>query len=286
LDNRSPGVGYIVVIIAAFLWAVSGSASKFLFNEGISPFQLVQLRTTIGAGVLCLWLLIRDPFLLKIAGRDLIYFLILGVALAGLQFTYFYAISKIQVAAAILLQYQAPIFIALYGIAFSFEKITPKVMIALLGAIFGCYLVVGAQSIDLLSLNRAGILAGISSAICFAWYSVSSEYGMRKYKPWSVLFYALIFAAVFWNIFHPPLEAFRNKYNAWQWWWIFFISVFGTIIPFGLYNEGINRIRATLQVFPGRWNRSLRGLSPISFSMSVWVSFRPLERGWLLVQSF
>jgi len=28
LDNRSPGVGYIVVIIAALLWAVSGSASK------------------------------------------------------------------------------------------------------------------------------------------------------------------------------------------------------------------------------------------------------------------
>jgi drug/metabolite transporter (DMT)-like permease len=172
-------------------------------------------------------------------------------ALAGLQFTYFYAISKIQVAAAILLQYQAPIFIALYGIVFSFEKITARVMVALLGAIFGCYLVVGAQSIDLLSLNRAGILAGISSAICFAWYSITSEYGMRKYKPWSVLFYALFFAAVIWNIFHPPLEAFRHKYNIWQWWWILFISVFGTIIPFGLYNEGINRIRATCASISG-----------------------------------
>ena len=265
MDSRSPNIGYLVVIIAAFLWAVSGSAAKFLFNEGVSPFQLVQLRTTIGAGVLFFWLLIKDPILLKIAGRDFIYFLTLGMALAGLQFFYFYAISKIQVAAAILLQYQGLVFIALYGIVFSFERITTRIIIAILGAIIGCYLVLGAQSIDLLSLNRAGILAGMASAICFAWYSVSSEYGMRKYKPWSVLFYAILFAAVIWNIFYPPFEAFRNKYNVWEWWWILFVGIFGTIIPFGLYNVGINRIRATSASISGTMEPIFAGVLSFIF---------------------
>jgi drug/metabolite transporter (DMT)-like permease len=266
LDNRSSGIGYIVVIIAALLWAVSGSASKFLFNEGVSPFQLVQLRTTIGSSALCLWFLISDPTLLRITGRDLLYFLFLGAALAGLQFTYFYAISKIQVAAAILLQYQAPIFVALYGIVFSFEKITARVMVALLGAIFGCYLVVGAQTIDLLSLNRAGILAGISSAICFAWYSITSEYGMRKYKPWSVLFYALFFAAVIWNIFHPPLEAFRHKYNMW----------FLLDCTMRESTEFAQHVPAFLVLR----NRSLRGLFLIFFSMNAWTSCRHSVQRW------
>jgi len=46
----SPRRGYFYVILAALLWGVSGSSSKFLFNAGISPYQLVQLRISIAAG--------------------------------------------------------------------------------------------------------------------------------------------------------------------------------------------------------------------------------------------
>ena len=35
-DSRSSGLGYIFVILAAILWAMSGTASKFLFQSGLS----------------------------------------------------------------------------------------------------------------------------------------------------------------------------------------------------------------------------------------------------------
>jgi drug/metabolite transporter (DMT)-like permease len=161
------------------------------------------------------------------------------------QFTYLFAISRINVAAAILLQYLAPSFIALHAVIFLRERLSIATTGALLGATCGCYLVVGAYNLDLLALNLTGILSGILSAVTFAWYSIHGEYGMRRYAPWTVLFYALFFAGIVWNLFYPPLEAFRHDYTLVEWGWIFYIGICGTLLPFGLYLEGVNYIRST-----------------------------------------
>ncbi len=238
--------GYTFVILAALLWGVSGSSAKYLFNSGVTPFQLVQLRLTIAVGTLFFWLLLRSPARLKIARQDILYFALFGTVGMGLcQFTYLFAISRIHVAAAILLQYLAPSFIALYAVVFARERLRWPTLVALLGATCGCYLVVGAYTLDLLTMNLAGILSGVLSAVTFAWYSIHGEYGMRRYDPWTVLFYALLFAGLVWNIFYPPLEAFRQDYKLLEWGWILYIGVFGTLLPFGLYLQGVNYIRAT-----------------------------------------
>ena len=238
--------GYLYVILAALMWGLSGSSAKFLFKSGITPYQLVQLRLTISTMILFIWLLIRNPILLKIARKDILYFMLFGtVGMAGVQFTYLFTISKIKVAAAILLQYLAPSFIAIHSVVFMREKLAPATITALLGATFGCYLVVGAYNLDILTMNIVGIISGILSAITFAWYSINGEYGMRRYNPWTVLFFALFFGALVWNVLHPPLEAFMNAYSPIQWFWILYIGVLGTLVPFGLYLEGINLIRST-----------------------------------------
>ncbi len=238
--------GYLYVLTAAFMWGVSGSSAKFLFNSGITPYQLVQLRLTISTGLLFLWLLIRHRSLLKIDRKDILYFVLFGtVGMAGVQFTYLFTISKIKVAAAILLQYLAPSFIAIHSVVFMRDKLSPVTVMALVGTTFGCYLVVGAYNLEILSMNIVGIISGILSAITFAWYSVHGEYGMRRYNPWTVLFFALFFGALVWNVLHPPLEAFMHAYSLVQWAWILYIGVLGTLVPFGLYLEGINLIRST-----------------------------------------
>ena len=238
--------GYLYVILAAVLWGVSGSSAKFLFNSGISPFQLVQLRLTIAAIGLLAWLLIRKPALLRIARGDIWYFALFGIAgMGACQFTYLYAISKIKVAAAILLQYLAPSFIAVHAVVFSRDRLSLSTVVALAGATLGCYFVVGAYNLELLSMNQAGVVSGILSAVAFAWYSIHGEYGMRRYSPWTVLFYAIFFAALVWNLLHPPLEAFFHPYTAAEWGWILYIGIMGTLLPFGLYLEGVNLIRST-----------------------------------------
>ncbi|NLI80488.1 MAG: EamA family transporter [Deltaproteobacteria bacterium] len=241
-----PRTGYLYVVMAATLWAVSGSSGKFLFQTGVTPFELVQLRVTLASAFLFAWLTLRDRALLRIAPKDIPYFISLGVlGMAMVQFTYFYTISKIHVAIAILLEYLAPTFIALHAVLIAKERLTPWMVAAVAASTIGCYLAVGAYNLDLLSMNLEGILSGIASAIAFAWYAIQGEKGMRRYHPWTVLFHAILCAAVFWNIAFPPLRAFLRPYTPIQWGWILYIALLGTAVPFGLYLQGINLIRST-----------------------------------------
>jgi len=246
VGRQKAKLGYLYVAIAAVLFAISGTSSKFLFHSGITPYQLIQLRTTLAFICLLIWLYLRHSALLKISLTDLPYFLALGVlGIGAAQFLYLFAISKINVAAAILLHYTGPVFVALYAVLVQRQKIGIVSIFAIFGTLVGCFFVVGAYDLQLLALNRIGIISGLLAAISFAIYSVLSEYGMRKYTPWTVLLYGMLFAALMWNVLHPPLEALLHRYSAVQWGWIFFIGICGTIFPFGLYFEGIKRIRPT-----------------------------------------
>ncbi|MEJ2097845.1 MAG: EamA family transporter [Deltaproteobacteria bacterium] len=238
--------GYLFAAAAALLWASSGTAAKFLFNSGMSPFQLVQLRITVSVVLLFGWMAFFRPKLLIISRSDIFYFAVLGIfGIAAVQFFYLFAISKINVAAAILLEYLAPVLIALYTAIFLREKLSGYVITAIGGAVAGCYLVVGAYNLDILALKGIGILSGLGSAAAFAWYTVHGEHGMRRYDPWTVLFYSSFFALIAWNILYPPLKAFIQPYSLQNWLWIAYISILGTAVPFGLYYEGVNLIRST-----------------------------------------
>jgi drug/metabolite transporter (DMT)-like permease len=125
------------------------------------------------------------------------------------------------------------------------EKPTFQKIAALFLAFVGCFLVVGGYNLALLQMNLLGILGGLTSAITFAGYSLLGERAMHRYKPWTVLFYALAFAAVTWHVFYPPFTYLGAGYSSAQWGWIFYISIVGTILPFGLFFAGINHIRST-----------------------------------------
>lgn len=245
MPSRTSTLGYLCITLAAVLWAVSGTSAKFLFHSGVSPFQLVQLRMVIASAALAGTFAAFRPALLKIECRDLPYLMLLGMAMAALQFTYLFTISKIHVAAAILLQYLGPVLIAGYVAAGRREHLSAATLTALFGATSGCYLVVGAYHLDMLALNRIGILSGLASAVAFAAYSLLGEFGARKYSAWTLLTYASGFGAICWNLLHPPFEAFRHAYTAASWGWILYIGVLGTAVPFGLYLKGVALVRAT-----------------------------------------
>lgn len=237
--------GYLSVMAAALMWASSGTAGKALFGTGITPFELVQVRVTVATCLLAVFLGLWSRDLLRIRKADIVYFCLLGVTMAAVQVTYFYSISKIKVAAAVFLQYLSPLIVAFVSIAFLKERITGLKILALGLSLFGSYLVVGGYRLELLEMNKIGILVALLSACCFAGYSLLGEKGMHRYSPWTVLFYAMFFAAVCWHIFYAPFKYLWAGYGARQWAWMAYISVVGTLMPFGLYFVGVNYIRST-----------------------------------------
>ncbi len=243
--SSSAGFGYFYIALSSVLFAISGTASKFLFNEGVTPYQLVQIRTVLASAVLLAWLAFVNPASLRISVRSLPRFIVLGFVLAATMFTYFYAISKIQVAAAILLQYQSPMLVAGYALAFNRERHSAATLAAIAGSGLGCYLAVGAYTLDLLSLNMAGIIGGLAAAAFLACYTVLSESALRNYRPWTVLFYAAFFSAVACNLLLTPFEGLTRSYSTVQWFWILFIGIVGTAVSLGLYNKGLRLVRST-----------------------------------------
>ena len=270
---RRPRSGYLLAALAALFWASSGTAAKYLFLNGVTAYELVQMRTTLAAGIVFAWLAFRDRSLLAVERRDLPYFVTLGVGLAAVQFTYLFAISRIQVAAAILIQYQAPLFVALYTLIVLRVNLPPVVFAAMAGSLFGCWLVVGGYNLDLPALNRVGLLSALASAVTFAWYTVRCEYGMQRYPPWTVVFYGLLFAAVTWNILHPPLTGFLKPSGAAQWGCVLVVGFLGTVLAFICYNEGINRIGATRASITAT-------LEPITAGLIAWLLLGEAMEPW------
>ena len=76
--------GYLYILIGATLWGVSSVVAKSLFNIGLPPAELVQIRLTLATLTLLLILLLFDRKRITISLKDLPYFLVLGfVGVAG-----------------------------------------------------------------------------------------------------------------------------------------------------------------------------------------------------------
>jgi len=238
--------GYLSVVVASIMWASSATAGKALFEAGMAPFELVQIRVTLSTAILAALLVASSKGLPRIKIKDLGTFLLIGaVFMAMVQGTYFFAISKIEVAAAILLQDLAVVLVAIFSVCFWNERMTTSKLIALIMALCGCYMVVGGYDLDMIGMNRMGIMGGLASAVCLAGYTLVGEGAMHRYTPVTILFYALAFSTLTWHIIYPPFHYVSAGFTPSQWEWILYIAVVGTIIPFGLFFVGVNYIRST-----------------------------------------
>jgi drug/metabolite transporter (DMT)-like permease len=194
--------------------------------------------------------------------NDLPYFMILGfVGVAGMQFTYYYTISKIHVGPAILIQYLFPVWVTLYAFFFQKQPFHKEKIASLLLAVLSCYLVVGGYQIDLLRLNRIGIASGIVSSLFNAFYTLYGEKGLKKYDPWTLILYGFGFGAVFYWILISPMKVIAEGYSFKIWMAFFYIAIFSTLIPFGLYFKGIERIRATRASITATWEPVVAGMT-------------------------
>jgi drug/metabolite transporter (DMT)-like permease len=235
------------VLAAALLWASCAVVGKSLFALGVTPGALVQARCTLGVVALGLALAVHDRRLLAVPLRDLpVLALLGGVGLAAVQTCYFQAISAIQVAAAILLQYSSTLLVLVFSVLFLKEKLTSGKIAAFLLAVAGCFLVAGGYDVQLARLNGAGIVWGLAAAVAFAAYSLLGARLMGRLHAITVLFYALAFAALSLNFVAPPLGfapfLSREPVTAGK---LVYVALFGTVAPFGLYFAGVKLLGAS-----------------------------------------
>ena len=233
--------GFLLVLTAAFFWALSGTLAKMMFHNDISPYQLVQVRMFWSGILLWIYLRVKNKELLKIDKEDLMYFIIIGIpGLALLQFTYLFSISQTNVATAIFLQYFAPIFIMIYVLLRKQEEWSTAKIITLILAFIGCFLILfGGENFGL-AVNLPGLISGFGSAITFAFYTIYSKKGLKKYNALTILTYGLLFGSVLWSLIIPPWKVFVQGYDFKTYLFFLWIVLFSSILPYSLYTKGIS----------------------------------------------
>jgi drug/metabolite transporter (DMT)-like permease len=262
----SPWRGYILVMLAATLWGTAGTLAKYMMTQAVPPQVLAEMRVTIAAGLLFVIFWIRNRSILQIRWQTLPYMFVLGiVGIAGVTYSYYYAISKTNVATAILLQYTAPAFIMLFAVLFQHEPFSLNKVLALCLAFIGCFLVVGGYNVTIFETTKAGMVAGLASAGFFAFYSLYAEYGLKRYPAWTLLFYGFTTASLFWWCLHPPWKVFAAQYPLRIWGLFIGLGIFSTLVPFALYFSGIRYIRATRASITGMLEPVVGGIAAYLF---------------------
>lgn len=232
--------GFLFVIVAATMWGISGTVAKFMFNNNVSPFDLVQLRLAFSFLILLTYLLVADRKSLYVPKQDWPYMAIFGFfGVAAVQFTYLFTISQTNVATAIFLQYLAPAFVLIYGVLRGKEKLAALNGSALILALAGGYLIVRGNLSGGLAINSLGLASGIASAISFAFYTVYGKRGLDTYKPWTLLAWGFGVGALVWGLYKAPWLTLMN-YNWHTWLFFLYIAIFATILPFGFFFKGLN----------------------------------------------
>jgi drug/metabolite transporter (DMT)-like permease len=245
-SQKSAAVGRWLVFAATFFWASTATLARFVFRDRhVPPLTVVELRLSIAAIVLFVYLLLRRRESLKIRRADLGYFLLLGIfGVAAVQGSYYVSISRLGIGLAILIQYLAPTLIV------AFELLRGRwvgwtMLIAVLLATGGTALLVGGVHPEAAHATPLNWAISFSSAFIFAFYILYSKRGLARYAPETVLLYTFAIAAAFWAIVTPPWRILAAGYSP-QLWAIFLaLGIFSTLVPFGLFYSGLRRLPAS-----------------------------------------
>lgn len=266
--NPHPVRGYLFIAAATFFWGLSAAMGRAVFTgrvdfaghlvPRIDPVMIAQGRTTISLLVLAPVLLLRNPAALRISGRSLMQFSLLGIlGVAASNYFYYLAIERTSVATAIVLQYVAPVWVLLYMVVRRLQRPTGRRLLGVLLAVAGCALAVGFFSgrpsfpwlgLSGVEFSTVGVLAAEMAAISFAFYNVYAQHLLQSIDRWTVLTYALLWSAAFWIVVNPPWKIVALHYTCSQWVFLAIFSMTSMLIPFSFYFAGLQHLDPTRAV--------------------------------------
>ncbi len=195
------------IIAAGLCWGFIPVFYRMMSSSGLGRLQTITLRFSFAALGYILWLMYKDPGLLRLKRpAHILYFVGTGViSLAAFNFCYISCIKYAGVAVAALLLYTAPAFVLVMGLLLFKEQLTVRGVLALVMTVFGCAFVSGIIGGGA-SISTEALLWGLGSGFGYALYSVFSKYALKHYKPETITAYTAVFASLSTLPFSEPEE--------------------------------------------------------------------------------
>ena len=162
-------MGIALVMLAAFLWGVSGGIAAMLIERGWDPLVVSFYRGAVGFLCFAAWWLARFAVIPFPGPRAILWSALAGLGVAGNFIFYFLSISHANVAVAVTLMYTAPVYVCLVCLTTGAVRFSPVFMVAIGAVLLGVALLTQLVGGDRLAgLSLAGAAAGIAAGISYA----------------------------------------------------------------------------------------------------------------------
>lgn len=169
------------MILASLSFAVMVIFAKAACKN-LSAMEVVFVRSILGT-VAITFLIWKER--ISWFGNNQKIMVLRGVFGFGALALHFYAISKLNLATAVILNYTAPIFVAIFARLILNEKTNWIVNLAVVSSFLGLYLLISPQFEVKLIPILIGLLSGILAALAY----IMIRFGGENESPYTIIFY-------------------------------------------------------------------------------------------------
>jgi len=277
--TRNPTLGFALVITGSTLFIVNAGVSRVALRAGVDPVSLTTVRVTGTFLVLLLVAaLFRRDALRPPRGRLGVLVVAHGlVGVAALQWTYFVAIDRLPLGMALLIEFQAPILVAVWARVVQKEHVRNRMWVGLALAMVG--LAAATNIWEGVVLDTIGIAAALGAALCFAAYFLIGEHGVGLLDPLRVILWSFFVASLALNTVSPITEfpvallekqtsmlGILDAYVVPVWALLAWVVVLGTVVPFAVELFALRHLRATTVTMVAM-------VEPVGVSALGWIWF-------------
>ena len=240
---------YVKLLLTTLFWGGTFVAGRVV-SQNVGPFSIAFQRFAIASLFLILLTLKTEGRLPVLKKPQILPVILLG--LTGI-FTYnvmfFKGLKIIEASRASLIIATSPVFITVFSAVFLKEKINLIKGIGIVISVSGAIVVISKGNIG--QIFRIGLGLGELYIFCcvFSWvaYSLIGKAVMKTLSPLASVTYSSIVGAIALFIpacFEGMLQNFRHQ-SLLDWSCISYLGIFGTVIGFVWYYEGVQHLGPT-----------------------------------------
>ena len=232
-------VGILKIAVASIIWGSNGVIINLvpLSSYVIAFFRVFVATITISVGIL----VTRKKNLFRVH-YPLSRLFILGLLLCLGWGLLFEAMKRLPIAEAVLLNYTAPLFIAVLAVTFLKEKLSKRTIISLALSFIGIALIfVSHGNSHLVERGIPGALIGLSAGLSYAVFVILSKQAVAQTNNYSLVLYSHLFASL---ILAPGLVTINPPPLNTTWPLLLILGTINTAFAVSLYFSGLNKIQA------------------------------------------
>lgn len=237
---------YIKLLLTAIFWGGTFIAARAIANH-IDAFSAAFLRFTIASATLLAVVWKMNGGLPKLHKNQILPIFLLGMTgIFAYNFCFFKGLQFIGAGRAALIVATNPIFITLLAAVFFREKLSWTRMFGIVLSVFGAVVVITRGSLSAILNNPLGQGELYIFGCVLSWvaYSLIGKRLMNNLSPLIAVSYSSVVGTIALFIpayFHGVLQHLSH-YSALDWTALAYLGLFGTVLGFLWYYQGIKSI--------------------------------------------